>query len=195
MNLKLTSFILVLCLVFGAGFYFANETNAQEKTYKIGDKGPGGGWVFYDKGNTSEGWRYLEAAPEDQGKAKWGCFKKLIPGAKGTAIGTGKANTAAIIKSCGESGIAAKLASSYRGGGKSDWFLPSKDEIKMMYDNLHKSGVGGFADSVYDDSFYWSSSEGYSDSFGFAWRQGFADRYPNHGSKDRANRVRAVRAF
>lgn len=32
-------------------------------TYAIGDTGPAGGIVFYDKGNTSDGWRYLEAAP------------------------------------------------------------------------------------------------------------------------------------
>jgi TolB-like protein len=31
-------------------------------TYKIGDRGPSGGWVFYDKGVVSAGWRYLEAA-------------------------------------------------------------------------------------------------------------------------------------
>jgi hypothetical protein len=36
-----------------------------EKVYKVGDFGPGGGWIFYDKGKISNGWRYLEAAPVD----------------------------------------------------------------------------------------------------------------------------------
>ena len=33
--------------------------------YKIGDEGPAGGVIFYDKGEYSDGWRYLEAAPAD----------------------------------------------------------------------------------------------------------------------------------
>ena len=40
--------------------------------YKVGDTGPAGGIVFYDKGNNSGGWRYLEAAPEDSEKGNWG---------------------------------------------------------------------------------------------------------------------------
>ena len=33
--------------------------------YKVGDEGPAGGIIFYDKGEYSDGWRYLEAAPAD----------------------------------------------------------------------------------------------------------------------------------
>ena len=40
--------------------------NAQEShSYKVGDTGPAGGLVFYDKGDDSDGWQYLEAAPPD----------------------------------------------------------------------------------------------------------------------------------
>ena len=35
------------------------------KAYRIGDRGPAGGYIFYDKGNYDKGWRYLEAAPHD----------------------------------------------------------------------------------------------------------------------------------
>ena len=28
--------------------------------YNIGDLGPAGGIVFYDKGNNKDGWRYIE---------------------------------------------------------------------------------------------------------------------------------------
>ena len=190
MNLKLTGFIFVLCFVFGAGFYFANETNAQEKTYQIGDRGPAGGWIFYDKGYSSDGWRYLEAAPEDQTEnAEWGCYTKTIPGSKGTAVGTGKSNTHAIIKSCSEANIAAKVAAAYRGGGKSDWFLPSKDELNLMYRNLHLKGVGGFT-----GDYYWSSSE---DKVVFAWIQVFynGNQYSTGKKVDYVDRVRVVRAF
>lgn len=46
----------------------------SEKTaaYGIGSRGPAGGLVFYDKGNDSGGWRYLEAAPASaEFKATW----------------------------------------------------------------------------------------------------------------------------
>ncbi|MEN6638485.1 MAG: hypothetical protein ABFC95_04725 [Smithella sp.] len=68
----------------------------SEGHYTIGDRGPAGGW------------RYLEAAPEDQtpaswrhkGLVKWGCQGKSMPEARHTAIGKGRANTEAMIKSC-----------------------------------------------------------------------------------------------
>ena len=192
-KLKSAGIIAALIMIFGAAAFFANESTAQGKTYKIGDKGPAGGWVFYDKGNSDGGWRYLEAAPVDQSNedGAWGCYRKSIPGAKGTAIGTGKSNTRAIVKSCGEAKIAAKLCTAYRGGGKSDWFLPSKDELDLMHKNLHVKGVGGFA-----GRYYWSSSEYDADD---AWGQMFADGI-DAGFQDGTGKydtywVRAVRAF
>jgi hypothetical protein len=42
------------------------------QSYKIGDTGPAGGIVFYDKGDNSDGWQYLEAAPPDfEFSANW----------------------------------------------------------------------------------------------------------------------------
>jgi hypothetical protein len=188
-NVKPAISAVALLMFVGAGTLFINESSAESATYKIGDRGPAGGWIFYDKGNSSDGWRYLEAAPEDQGNdVEWGCYgKSIVPSAEGTAIGTGKSNTQAIIKSCGGSSTAAKLAAEYRGGGKSDWFLPSKDELNLMYKNLHKNGIGGFA------GYYWSSSEDFVNT---VWHQGF-----NAGNQESdvkfhyTCRVRAVRAF
>lgn len=191
MKLKSASLITALCLVIGAAVFFVNESGAQGKTYKIGNKGPAGGWIFYDKGSYSDGWRYLEAAPVDQSdKVKWGywgCSGKSIPGAQGEAIGTGKSNTQAIIESCGEANLAAKLCTEYRGGGKSDWFLPSKDELYLIYANLRKNAIGGFAVNP-----YWSSSENNAD---YAWHQVFHDGRQGFHFKFDGGKVRAVRAF
>ncbi len=62
----------------------------------LGD-GPAGGWIFYDKGSYSDGWRYLEAAPQSTDTEKiWGSFGVLI-GGTALGIGTGQANTTAIV--------------------------------------------------------------------------------------------------
>jgi hypothetical protein len=84
----------------------------------IGDTGPGGGIVFYDAGSVQPWGRYLEAAPAGWNggpldpSAIW-CSNTttLIPGAMGTAIGTGAANTANMLAAC--SSGAANLARSY----------------------------------------------------------------------------------
>ena len=187
-KVKTTGFILAMVMVFGAVDYFSKEINAQGTTYKVGDRGPAGGWIFYDKGNNAGGWRYLEAAPVDQSPAaKGGCGKVSTPDAKGIVIGTGKANTAAIIKSCTDAGIAAKIAADYRGGDKSDWFLPSRDELNLMYVTLRKAGVGGLAKEN-----YWSSSE--VDAYKM-WLQSFRSGAYNGNYKSMKLRVRAVRAF
>ena len=187
-KVKTAGFILAMVMVFGAGDYFSKEINAQGTTYKVGDRGPAGGWIFYDKGNNSGGWRYLEAAPVDQSPAaKGGCGGVLIPDAKGLVIGTGKANTAAIIKSCKDAGIAAKIAADYRGGDKSDWFLPSRDELNLMYVTLRKAGVDGLAKEN-----YWSSSEVNAYK---TWVQSFRSGVYNGDYKSMKFRVRAARAF
>jgi hypothetical protein len=73
----------------------------------------------------------------------------------------------------------------------SDWRLPTKDELDLLY--KQKSVVGGFAKSC-----YWSSKEYYSNKSNKAWFQLFsgATKGPQSAiSKNRTNRVRAVRAF
>ena len=130
----------------------------------------------------------LIAAPSDQSSgAEWGCWGTVISGADGIVIGTGTQNTIDIEAGCTTSGIAADICANYTDGTYSDWFLPSKDELDMMYLNLHQQGFGGFA--TYG---YWSSSE--FDDFS-AWGQYFYDGFQYFGYKNDSNYVRAVRAF
>jgi hypothetical protein len=169
------------------------------QVYKIGDRGPAGGIVFYDKGNNADGWRYLEAAPQDLGRAEWGYFYEnsdnkwaLGPyvGGTSTAIGSGKRNTQLIVDALkwgGYTGKAAQLCASYTYSGYSDWFLPSQDELDLMYKNLAAKGLGSFT-----GGWYWSSSQ-YNSSG--SWEQRFSDGYQANGSKSHSWCVRAVRAF
>ncbi|MDR1901282.1 MAG: fibronectin type III domain-containing protein [Treponema sp.] len=149
----------------------------------IGDIGPGGGLVFYDKGNNSDGWRYLEAAPASaEFSAVWGLARTSVSGTN-TGIGTGKRNTEILA---GRGGTAAQRCRALNTGGCQDWFLPSKDELDLMYKNLKAKGLGGFT------NYYWSSSEANSRE---AWLQGFSKGNQFNYTKGDVSSVRAVRAF
>jgi hypothetical protein len=124
--------------------------------------------VFYDAGSTQSWGRYLEAAcagwsdgtcggtDTDQIAGSWGCYGTNIPGAEGTAIGTGEQNTADIVAGCATAGIAARLANDLVLGGQNDWFLPSIDELAQVYNQ--RTNVGGLTYG-FMGSLYFSSSE------------------------------------
>jgi hypothetical protein len=148
------------------------EATIEKVEYNIGDPGPAGGLIFYVNPNyETDGWRYLEAAPGDQSTSIQWCNGNFevgeIPdivaaGASGTAVGTGKANTQTIVKAQGSGSYAAQVCNDLTLGGYSDWFLPSKDELDLMYENLHLKGLGGFStlhSQIGDGEGYWSSSE------------------------------------
>jgi hypothetical protein len=160
------------------------------KVYKVGDFGPAGGIIFYDKGVFSNGWRYLEAAPaETEFTASWGAYVKNVSGTAG-ALGRGKQNTQILVdylRQIGESGKAAQLCAALDFDGFKDWFLPSKDELDLMYKNLKQKGLGGFG-----SNWYWSSSRG---NHRGAWVQHFGDGSQGEDYMDRTNSVRAVRVF
>lgn len=143
------------------GTMFGNQITFQtNSSYIIGDAGPAGGIVFYDKGSYSNGWRYLEAAPVDQSTfpgvaAGWGCNGTHIPNASNYDIGFGLENTEAIISNCGSSGIAARKAADYTLNGYDDWFLPSNGELQLVYNNLYLNGLG----NLNGIATYWSSTQ------------------------------------
>lgn len=193
------------------GALFATQsytiTVADSGAYAIGDIGPAGGLIFYDKGSYSNGWRYLEAAPASTEftKKEWGIGCYFV--GTGTGIGSGQSNTTKIVTflnnnlddSYGDvtykTDRAAYLCDALTVGGYSDWFLPSKDELNLMYQNLHNIviPVGGFADL--GNWTYWSSSEysEYSDTY--AWSQFFYNGSHQGQHKYFTNQVRGVRAF
>jgi hypothetical protein len=159
-----------------------------EKVYKIGDAGPAGGIVFYDKGNNNGGWRYLEAAPAHTDfTAEWGAYGNVIKGTA-TGMGSGKRNTELIVnylRGREETGRAAQLWDALL--AEDNWFLPSKDELNLMYTNLKTKGLGGFK-----NEYYWSSSEDDNIS---SWYQDFRDGRMSNGDKNKSRSVRAARRF
>ena len=165
------------------------------REFEPGDVGPAGGFIFYDNPNYArDGWRYLEAAPYDQSAgAKWGGFRQVVEGARGTAIGTGKQNTADIIAGCPDEITAAELCARDVIHGVSGWFLPSLDELATMYRNLKATGVSDFGvpNGVVDNFSYYTSTQQTTD---MANNIDFADLGRQHyDDKDFPRRVRAIR--
>jgi len=161
--------------------------------YALRDTGPAGGLIFYLNPNyAADGWRYLEAAPSDQSTGvQWYNGSYVLVNAGGVAVGTGQANTTAIVNAQGTGTYAAQICADLVIGSYSDWFLPSQDEIYQMYVNLEAApygGVGGFVAA----SLYWSSTE-YTSAI--AGEHYFLSSTAGGTDKSAAVRVRAVRAF
>lgn len=177
-------------------------------------KGPTGGYLFYDcdsdndSGNadglisTECGWRYLEAAPSDlSGEYIFGYYmpdgRTRTKVGTETGIGTGKSNTEALVKAMGDTDTtkaeyAAKACDTYSievdGVTYDDWFLPSKDELNLMYKKLYTNGLGSLKNSDYLSS----SEHSYYD---YAWVQGFSSGYQFGNYREGGYYVRPIRAF
>ena len=105
--------------------------------YVIGEVGPAGGLIFYDKGNDSDGWRFLEAAPlfTEFSSAYWSNPHDSLIGTE-IGIGAGKTNTIKIASAiASESGRVAQLCLSLSVTNNEisyqDWFLPSSEETRF----------------------------------------------------------------
>jgi hypothetical protein len=199
---KTSLFLAIIALVAVIGFGFAaceslggifpsGASGGGQTANAIGSKGPGGGIVFYDKGNGDDGWRYLEAAPEDlEGSFAWASpiWVNFAIGGTGVDVGAGKVNTATIL-SIDSVAPAAKAAVDYRGGGLDDWFLPSGEELVEMYkqDSLLKLEARN----------YWSSSGGFTALENYFTAENFMTSQNSYGKyvKGSENKVRPVRAF
>ena len=186
----------------------SSSGGSSSVTYAVGDTGPGGGLVFLISGGLT-----YEMAPktwsgsssDDTPTLAW-CSDTTtsIAGAVGTAVGTGSANTTAMLALPCTSG-AAFSADAYDGGGFTDWFLPSQDELNEMcnysrnpttpptgvctgsQDGTFSTGTYGFASGE-----YWSSSQ---DAANDAWFQSLDNGNQTNANKLLTLRVRPVRAF
>jgi len=185
-------------------------TCALGGTCALGDTGPGGGIVFYvstTPNTAATPWRYMEAAPNTWSEGvedpvmPWcasssglvetnflpifGTSIDPVSGsaATSTAIGSGFRNTRLMLENC-TFGPANAIAL-YNGGGKNDWFLPSKDELNQL--RSVKTIVGGF-----EPNLYWSSSEF---AAGKAWYQFMSLGLQTDTDKVLNRWVRPVRAF
>lgn len=124
------------------------ETAVAGLSFKIGDIGLGGGFIFYIEGD-----KVLECS-EILGEGNWNEAKEMCK--------------------------------KYRGGGYDDWYLPTKDELSYVYNNLRKTG------KIAGDDWYWSASR--FNTY-YAWGQLFSMGHQGCDDIEKPNAVRAIRAF
>ena len=238
MKKTLSVCFLVVVLIIAALTACKQEPKpTPEKEYKIGDIGPAGGIIFYDKESKTDGWRYLEAAPADlrvvggnptvdkdaegyddaPAGYLFGYYRKTADGSNlyvndtteydeknctGTATGTGKKNTDLLVNAMGDSAYsessgagttkdyAANLCSDLVYNEYDDWFLPSLDELKLMYNNLYTKALGGFSAVE-----YWSSRESKGHNVEYASNLIFEDGSKTNSFRFHEFAVRPARAF
>ena len=182
--------------------------DSAARVYNIGDVGPGGGLVFLISGGLTYEMARKDWGANETTAIQW-CSDWRNSVATGTAVGTGSANTTAMLTSASPfvacTSSAPNAVRTYAGGGFTDWFLPSKDELNAMcnysrnpttpptgvctgsQDGTFSTGTYGFASVA-----YWSSSQ---DTAGAAWSQTLDSGSQYSDPKNYSLRVRPVRAF
>ena len=189
----------------------STTTTTTVAPLSVGSTGPGGGTIFYIDLTQPEGERYLEIACEgwnnscdgtNDPEVSWGCDGDSISGATGTAIGTGPANTAAILAACSSRTNAAGVVDAYEKNGHTDWFLPSKDELNALCKWVHNDNVNTVCNSnrafdplvngrIIINSYWTSTQSSATDAYNLYFQQGDLGTY----GKANVNFVRPIRRF
>ena len=194
--LKWPSVILAAAFVLMvAGVYIdqkIEETREQDRNrvYQVGD--------YYNRdgkqGVVFEVWdngRHGKIISLDQTKTQWDPRNKN--GSDRTYADSksdGKANTNKIMSRWDSNNFDAFKWCRAKG---EEWYLPSKDELRVVYDNVSKiNATLKQLKRVELDGWYWSSTE-YNEFW--AWRVDMSDGYADDGLKSFHYSVRAVSAF
>lgn len=174
-------------------FQSCDEGEQETPAIAIGDFYQGG-VVFYLDATREHG---LTCAVSDQSfAAPWACTPLVVDGADGIALGTGAQNTIDIVNACSStsSEFAADLCDKLELNKFDDWFLPSKDELDLLYQNREKVNETAKANggAQLEDTEYWTSSHKTSNT---VWIQNFSAGNQSGGFEDKLFNVRAIRAF
>lgn len=169
-------------------------------TFTVGQPGPFNGLISYSKDSYSEGWKYIEIASEDLPQEEWGCNNASIALAENDEIGTGLMNSIAIANYheeisyftnpslCGNQNngtVTAKTALLSSAPTNKNWFLPSIDELQLMYTNIHLNGQGNFTNEI-----YWSSTQASNNTaYGINFADGLVVEVPKNSPTAKTRKI------
>lgn len=168
------------------GTVYGNEvsfTSTANTTFFIGQS-YGGGIIFYIDGTGQHG--YISSLNDQFPGIIWYNGSFVLTNAINNIDGSGNTTQIINVQGLGPGSYAARICREFNGGGFTDWFLPAKDQLNILYNQ--KTVIGGFAGNVY----YWSSTEYDIDN---AWMQNFSGGQMNYYTKSSTNYIRAIRFF
>ena len=117
--------VILILSIFLGGLMYLNSI------CKIGTVGEGGGIIFFDKLHYSNGWRYLEAAPENLNAMYWSdSLNERAVGEFVNGLGNGARNSYNVVYRYGAKSAAYK-ATTY--GKTDDCYLGTRKEMALLY--------------------------------------------------------------
>lgn len=186
--------VLLLVLVLATTIFHScnKEETPDTDTISVGEFYQGGIVFFLD--DTGKHGLVCSISNQSYG-SEWGCLPTLVTDAKGLSIGTGYQNTIDITNTCTSNDIAAAICNNLTLNDYDDWFLPSKDELNEIHQNLDVINAASKDNGgeIIQSTNYWTSSSSGGDA---AWVQNMdsgGNQYSNLA--DKSNHVRAIRKF
>ena len=144
----------------------------------------------------------LIVSPSEIGEKAWSNVTSNIIGTSAQSLWDGLNNSIAIINQSGHTNSAAKFCLDLVLGDYNDWYLPSIDELSILWQNRFNVNktlstiVGGviFSNEICEAEFskYWSSTEYFQT---MSWYFNFCSGAAINEQKINSYQVRAIRAF
>lgn len=125
----------------------------------------------------------------------WSNMDQALIGPSSGSRWDGLNNSNAIVAQAGHTSSAATLCLNSTNGGESDWYLPSMQELNMLWNNYYTvaralTQISGAAELA--NASYWSSTEGNTN---LSWIFNFTNGNSTYNNKTNTFYVRAIRTF
>lgn len=177
-----------------------SKWNKKEFSHYIGERF-GGGVIFHlwlDSNRVEHG--LIVSLNNQSDSSIWSNIDTSFVGYSAQSIWNGFLNSNSIITQIGHTNSAAKVCLDYNTSGNNDWYLPSIQELSILWNNYYVvaqtiANING-AEQI-SQGYYWSSSEYYFPPYSPGFAQGFSFNWGASISLPKLNQcyVRAVSVF